>query len=356
MDSGSDAGLDSLLAAWDGETVIVHADRPACAWIVIAIHSSRLGPATGGTRFQTYPDLTAAIADALRLAEGMTLKYAVAGFPRGGGKAVIAPRAPLDPAARADLLRRYGALLRSLGGLFATGPDVGTTAADMDVIAETGAPYVFSRTQARGGAGSSAPATALGVLVAIEAACRRLYGSEALSGRHVLVQGAGSAGAPLIELLLAAGATVSVSDVDPARVLRFAGGRGLRIIPPNEVYDTPCDIFAPCALGGILDQPTIRRLRARAVVGAANNQLATPEDAARLAARGILYAPDFAVNIGGAMAITGMEAMGWSPERAAAEVRAIGATLTRIFALAEESGITTEAAARQLARARLAGG
>jgi len=355
MRNGRDAGLDSLLAAWDGETVIVHADRPACAWIVIAIHSSRLGPATGGTRMQAYPDLTLTVTDALRLAEGMTLKYAVAGFPRGGGKAVIATGAPLDPAARTGLLRRYGALLQSLHGLFATGPDVGTNAEDMDVIAETGAPYVFSRTPARGGAGGSGPATALGVLAGIEATCRWLFGTTALGGRHVVVQGAGHAGAPLIDLLVAAGATVSVSDVDPDRTRRFRDQRALRIVPPDEVYDTPCDIFAPCAMGGVLDAHTIPRLRARAVVGAANNQLATMEDAERLRGRDILYAPDYAVNIGGAMAITGIEAMGWSAEQAAAEVRKVGATLTRIYELAAATGGTTEAAARRIAAERLAG-
>lgn len=346
--------MESLLTAWSGETVILRPDRPTRSWIVIAIHSSRLGPATGGTRLQSYPDLTAAVADALRLAEGMTLKYAVAGFPRGGGKAVIAVESPLAPAARAGLLRRYGALIQSLHGLFATGPDLGTSSADMDVIAETGAPYVFSRTPARGGAGGSGPATALGVLSAIEATCRWLFGDATLQGRHVLVQGAGSAGAPLIDLLLEAGATVSVSDVDPDRVRRCRDERGLRVVPPGEVYDTPCDIFAPCALGGVLDEHTIPRLQARAVVGAANNQLASPADAERLRARGILYAPDYAVNIGGAMAITGIEAMGWSVEQAAAEVRRVGATLTRIFELARDEGITPDAAARRLAHGRLA--
>jgi leucine dehydrogenase len=352
---GGDASMETLLEAWDGETVIVAADRPTQSWIVIAIHSSRLGPATGGTRLKTYPDLTAAVADALRLAEGMTLKYAVAGFPRGGGKAVIAVESPLAPEARAGLLRRYGALIQSLHGLFATGPDVGTSAADMDVIAETGAPYVFSCTPALGGAGGSGPATALGVLSAIEATCRWLFGDASLGGRHVLVQGAGNAGAPLIDLLIEGGATVSVSEVDPDRERRFRDERGLRVVPPDQVYDTPCDIFAPCAMGGVLDAHTIPRLRSRAVVGAANNQLATPEDAERLRDRGILYAPDYAVNIGGAMAITGIEAMGWSVERAGTEVRRVGATLTRIFELAQAEGITPDAAARRLARARLAG-
>jgi leucine dehydrogenase len=224
----------------------------------------------------------------------------------------------------------------------------------MDVIAETGSPYVFSRTPARGGAGGSGPATALGVLSAIRAACRWLFGEESVGGRHVLVQGAGSAGAPLIDLLVGAGAVVSVSEVDPLRERRFRDEHGIRVVPPDAVYDTPCDIFAPCALGGVLDQHTIPRLRCRAVVGAANNQLATPEDAERLHERGILYAPDYAVNIGGAMAITGIEAMGWSAERARAEVERVGATLTHILELAAAEGITPDAAARRLARARLA--
>jgi leucine dehydrogenase len=347
--------LESLIRQWDGESVVVRQDRETGAWIFIAVHSSLLGPATGGTRMRCYPRVADALEDALHLAAAMTYKYAVVGFPRGGGKAVICLPEGFDPAARPGLLRRYGSFLRQLGGLFSTGPDVGTSPADMDVIGETGAPYVFARTPARGGAGGSGPATALGVFVALQAAAERALGSPSLAGRRVLVQGAGSVGGALIERLVAAGAEVVWSDVDPAALERFRDGLGLPFVSPESVYDTPCDLFSPCALGGVLNEATIPRLRCRAVAGAANNQLATSEDAERLRARGILYAPDFVVSLGGSVAITGIEAMGWSRERAEEEVGRIGDTLRKVFARAEAEGITTDEAARRIARDRLAG-
>ena len=341
------------MTAWDGESILTRWDADSGAWIFVAIHSTRLGPASGGTRMASYPDRDAARRDAMRLAAGLTYKWAAAGFPRGGGKAVIAVPAGLSPAARRDLLRRYGSLVAELGGRFWTGADVGTSAEDMDIIAETGAPYVFSRTPAHGGAGGSGTWTALGVFAAMGSACQRLFGNPSLSGRRVLVQGAGSVGGPLIARLVEAGAAVSVSDVAPDATRRLSDLPGLAFVPPEEVFQTPCDLFAPCALGAVLNADTIPLLRCRTVVGAANNQLATPEDAERLRDRGILYAPDFVVNAGGATAITGMEAMGWSAERAEQEVLGIAATLSRVFALAEAEGITTDAAARRLAEERL---
>jgi len=257
---------------------------------------------------------------------------------------------------REALLRRFGALVQDLAGLFWTGADLGTSAEDMDVIAETGAPYVFSRTPARGGAGGSGTWTALGVFVAMEMVCERMFGDRSLSGRCVLVQGTGSVGGALIERLVDARAAVSFSDVAPAGVRRYRDELGLPFVSPDAVFDTPCDLFAPCALGGVWTEATIARLSCRAVVGAANNQLATPEDAARLRARGILYAPDFVVNAGGAIAITGIEAMGWSPARAEQAVRGIAATLASVLDLAGALNITTDAAARRIAEERLAAG
>lgn len=337
------------MMGWDGESIVTRFDRDTGAWIFVAFHSSRLGPASGGTRMISYPNLEAARRDAMRLAAGMTYKWAAAGFPRGGGKAVIAAPAGLDPGAREGLLRRYGSLVHELAGRFWTGADAGTTAEDMDVIAETGAPFVFSRTPSRGGAGGSGPWTALGVYGAIETVCRRLFGEASPAGRRVLVQGAGSVGRPLIERLAAAQARVSFSDVSTDTCCGLPGA----FVAPEEVFATPCDIFAPCALGGVLNAETIPRLLCRAVVGAANNQLAEVEDAARLQSSGILYAPDFVVNAGGAIAITGIESLGWSVERAEKEVRGIAETLSRVFELAEAEGLTTEAAARRLAEKRL---
>ena len=345
--------MESLLREWDGESVILQYDRPTGAWIIIAIHSTRLGPATGGTRMKPYPGFQEALRDALRLAASMTYKFALANLPYGGGKAVIFLPLDFDPRERPDLLRRYGALIQQLGGSYRTGPDVGTSPADMDIIAETGAPHVFCRTPANGGAGDSGGATALGVFSGMQAVCEHLCGDVSLEGKRVLVQGAGSVGRPLIDLLREAGAEVVFSDVDQAIIRHFRDQLGLQFVPGKAVYDTPCDIFAPCALGGILNRETIPRLNCLAVAGAANNQLAEPADADRLRDRQILYAPDYVINIGGAMAITGIEAMGWSRAEADERVRSVRRTLRHIFHVAEAEGITTDAAAHRIAESRL---
>ncbi len=342
------------MKGWDGESLVTRRDVETNAWMFVALHSSRLGPSTGGTRMIPYDDLASARRDAMRLSEGMTYKWAAAGFPRGGGKGVIAAPPGLDVRARTGLLRRYGQLVKDLGGRFWTGADAGTSAADMDVISETGQPYVFSRTEANGGAGGSGPWTALGLFASLRTVGERLFGDSSLAGRRVLVQGAGSVGRPLIERLAAAGAQVSFSDIEPeaARLLESAG-IAAAYVPPERLFDAPCDVFAPCALGAVLNADTIPRLRCRAVLGAANNQLAEPADAERLRAAGILYAPDFVVNAGGAVAITGIEALGWTREKAEREVEGIAGTLSGILDLAERDGITTEAAARRIAARRL---
>jgi len=351
------ASLESVLAGWDGEGVLLHRDPPTGAWIVVALHSTRLGPAAGGTRMKPYPDLAAAVRDAQRLASGMTLKLAVTGLPYGGGKAVIAPPPGLDPAARPDLLRRYGALVAGLRGLFVTGPDVGTSPPDMDLIGEAGAPYVFGGTPAAGGSGNSGHPTAIGVLAGMRATCERLFGDAALAGRRVVVQGAGSVGGALIALLRAEGADVLFSDVDEGTIRRLRDEQGVPFVHGEAVYEAPCDVFAPCALGGVLSAQTVPRLQCRAVVGSANNQLADEaEDAARLHARGILYAPDFVVNVGGAMALLGRELLGWSEGEAERRIAGtVAGTLREVYALAAERDIATDAAARALAGRRLAG-
>jgi glutamate dehydrogenase/leucine dehydrogenase len=348
--------LESLLREWDGETVVIHHDKASGATIIIAVHSSQLGPATGGTRMKVYPSLTEAVQDALRLAAGMTFKFAVPGIGRGGGKAVIALPADFDPQLRPGLLRRYGALVRQLNGLYYTAPDVGTSSADMDIVAETGSPYVFGRTPAAGGMGDTGPITAWGVFAGIQVVCEQLFGEAALTGRRVLVQGTGKVGGTLIELLRSAGAEVLFSDVREAAIQRYRDEMGLAFIPAEAVYATGCDIFAPCALGGVLNEGTIAQLNYRAVAGAANNQLATAEDAERLRARGILYAPDYVINAGGAIGGIGIEVGGWSYTHAEEQVAAqIQGALRRIFTIAAEEGVTTDTAARRLAEERLGG-
>lgn len=348
--------MESLIKNWSGEEVIIRHDKPTGAWIFIAVHSTRLGPAAGGTRMKSYPAPEAALHDVLRLAEAMTYKFAVPGFARGGGKAVIHLPDAFDPNLRPDLLRRYGGLVNQLHGLYFTGPDVGTSSVDMDIIAETGAPYVFGRTPEAGGAGDSGPITALGVFAGIQVVCERLFASSSLMDRRILVQGAGSVGRTLMDLLQAAGAEVWFNDIDESVICRFRDERGFHCVPVESVYQTECDIFSPCALGGILNATTIPRLKCKAVAGGANNQFSGPENVELLHNRGILYAPDYVINAGGAIGIPGIEALGWSKERAEKEVvGSIQGALRRIFDMSTSMGITTDAAARRLAEERLSG-
>jgi len=341
---------------WGGEEVVERLDAETGTRIFVALHSSRLGPPTGGTRMMSYADPASARRDAMRLAEAMTYKWAAADFPRGGGKAVLSIPPGLPPEARPGLLRRYGSLLAELSGRFWTGGDVGTSSRDMDVIAETGAPYVFSRTPERGGAGGSGGWTALGVFAGVEAVCERLFGDPSPRGRRVAVQGAGSVGGALVEKLAASGARVVVADPDEGLVRGLSERLGVERRGPSELLETPADLLAPCALGGVLDSVSIPRLAVRAVAGAANDQLASADDAELLRRSGVLYAPDFVVNAGGAVAITGIESLGWTLERARQAVRGIGDTLRLVFARAEADGVTTDAAARRLAEERLSAG
>jgi len=349
--------VESLLREWNGETVIVRFDKPTGAWIFIAIHSTRLGPAAGGTRMKSYPDVQEALQDALRLAEGMTYKLAVSGMPFGGGKTVIAIPQDFDRQSRPALLQRYGELVHQLGGLFITGPDVGTSSVDMDIIAETGSPHIFGRTQAVGGAGSSGPATALGVFAGIQTACEKIFGERSLKERRVLVQGVGSVGGALIEYLSSTGAEVMFSDVDEGAIHHFRDELGLHFVPTEAVYTAECDIFAPCALGGVLNINTIPKLKCRVVAGGANNQLAEPKDAERLQSRSILYAPDYVINIGGAIFLIRMEMYGWTQEQTEKEVtEGVRRALRQIFDLAAKEGITSEAAAIRVAEEKLSAG
>jgi leucine dehydrogenase len=206
---------------------------------------------------------------------------------------------------------------------------------------------------AAGGAGTTGPDTAVGVYHGIRAAVEHAFGSPDLAGRSVVIQGVGGVGGVLARMVAADGATVVVSDIDGARAAQLAAETGARVSAPDLVLSEPCDVLAPCALGGILDATTIPKLRCRIVAGAANNQLATPEDAAQLQAAGILYAPDFVINAGGVLHVLGLEMEGWSQERLDDALRGIGRTLTEIFRTADREGLSTEAAAERLADERI---
>jgi leucine dehydrogenase len=344
--------LEDLIQEWDGEEVVAHFDHPSGSWMFVCLHSTRRGPAGGGTRIKAYPTPGDALEDAMRLASGMTLKMAAADLPFGGGKAVLSVPSVPEGDERRRLLLRYADLVASLGGNYRTGPDVNTTSADMDVIGER-TPYVYCRTEEHGGSGDPGPYTARGVFHGIRASVRHALGQPELEGRTMFVQGVGDVGARLVELLAEAGAHVLVSDVADERARTVASHTGATIVPPDEAIGVECDVYAPCALGATLSAESIPRLRCRVVVGSANNQLAEPEDAERLRAAGILYAPDFVVNAGGVLYAWGVETLGWTPEEVEARLAGIGDALGEIFARSDAEGITTEEAAERIARSRL---
>ncbi len=344
-----------LLRAWDGEEVAVRFDRATDAWMLVCVHSTRLGPAAGGTRMKTYADPQDALRDGLRLAAAMTSKNAVAGLPLGGGKAVIAvPEIPSGHARR-ELLLRYADLVDALDGSYVTACDMNTSEVDMDVVAER-TRHVMGRTVQGGGSGSSAPSTAAGVFHGIRAAVAHVFGGGDLRGRSVLVQGVGAVGHRLGRLLADAGADVSVADLDEGRAERVAAELGGRAVPAPEALATPCDVLSPCATGGVLNEDTIPTLACRIVAGAANNQLGVPEDAERLAARGILYAPDYVVNAGGIIHLASLELLGEDEAARDRRVAGIADTLTECLRRAEAEGISPGAAAERMVADRLAAG
>ena len=344
--------FDELLETWDGETAVIHRERESDAWIFVCLHSTRLGPAGGGTRMKVYGSAAEALEDAMRLSAAMTRKLAVAGLPFGGGKAVIAVREIPSGEKRRALFLRYADLVASLGGTYRTSSDMNTGEADMDVIGER-TEYVFGRSLEAGGSGNPAPPTAVGVYRGIRASLAHVFGSDDLGGRKVVVQGAGGVGSPLAEQLANAGVSVVVADLDPARAHATARRVGGTAIAADDVFETDCDVYAPCAIGGVLSAETVPRLRCRIVAGSANNQLAEPEAAELLRARGILYAPDYVINAGGAIALVGLEQLGWSKSDLDAALARIGETLREIYQRADERGISTAAAADVLAEERL---
>jgi leucine dehydrogenase len=318
---------------------------------IIAIHSTDLGPATGGLRMWTYDSEEDAIMDALRLARGMTYKYAAAGINLGGGKAVIIG----DPRTQKTegLLRAMGRFIQSLHGEYQTGEDVGITLEDLEVI-HGECDHVVTLPEHAGGAGPIGPATAHGVLEAMKACCEAVFGSPALKGRRVAVQGLGAVGWPALELLARAGAKVVVADIDRAKVDRARKELGVRAVAPDEIAAQPSDIFGPFALGAVIDDGSIPRLRCKIVCGSANNQLAEERHGDQLDQRGILYAPDYIANAGGTIFDTDrLQKGGFNRERAMRNVTRIGDRMRELIALARREQIPTYRAADRLAEERL---
>ena len=350
-----------LIEAWPGNGVFVHHDQPTGTWIFIAIHSAALGMPLGGSRMKSYASKRDAVTDAMRLAAGMTAKWAGLDMPFGGAKAVLMVSRPIEGTERRELFLRYGALIDSLAGAYATGADLGTGPADMATIAEK-TKYVFGVDFETGEPTDPGPFTALGVFEGLRAAVEHVFdgaseSKNALDGRSVLIQGLGGVGAPLARRLHAHGATLLLSDLDETKAAALAEELGGRAVLPDDALGTDCDVFAPCATGGILNAESIPRLACRVVAGSANNQLGEDADAARLDARGILYVPDYIINAGGAMALPLM-AQGLS-EQAALEARVagLGETVRQTLDEAREAAITPlEAAERRVTRRLAAAG
>ncbi len=299
-----------------------------------------------------YDEPRAALRDALRLARAMTYKAAVADLPLGGGKGVImAPPLGLSAARRRDVLLDFADTVEALGGLYITAEDVGTGSRDMSVIAERTA-HVAGLARRRGGSGDPSPFTALGVETAVRACCKRVFGSDSLRERTIAVIGLGHVGSRVAKRCAQAGARLLVSDVDEGK-RRLAEELGAQWIGPGPALEAEVDVLAPCALGGLFDEETVPRLRCRIIAGAANNQLAEDHIADVLAARQILWAPDFVVNAGGLINIA-EEVGGYDPAAARRRVRGIAETLRQIFDDAAAMGATPLTAAMELARGRLA--
>jgi len=319
---------------------------------IIAIHSTQLGPATGGLRMWPYATEDEAIIDALRLARGMTYKYAAAGVNLGGGKAVIIGDPKHDKTEA--LFRAFGRFLDQLGGEYMTGEDVGTTLADMETIfTETN--YVVTLPVHCGGAGDIAPATAQGCVMATKACARRVWGTDVLKGRRIALQGLGAVGYNALRLLVKEDAQVIVTDVDPQKVKAAVTEFDVSAVPPSDIYRQDVDIFAPYALGAVINDQTIPLLRAKIVAGSANNIFAEDRHGDELERRGIVYAVDYIANSGGTIFDTDrLRKGGFQPVRAWANVNKIYERVEEVFRLADRDHISYYAAADRLAEERIA--
>jgi leucine dehydrogenase len=342
--------LFGQLQAHDYGEVHFKFDKATQLRAIIAVHDSRLGPALGGCRFIQYDTEESALVDALRLARGMTYKAALAGLAHGGGKSVIIrPRGSFD---RVALFHAFGKFVDDLGGHYITAEDSGTGLEDMEVI-RTVTKHVTGVDISHGGSGDPSPFTALGVRRGIEACVKHRLGRESLEGIHVAVQGVGHVGYHLCKELHAAGAKISVADIDPLKAERAQREFGAAAVALDRIFEVDCDVVAPCALGSALNDQTIARIKAKIVAGAANNQLAEPRHGDDLHARGIAYAPDYAINAGGLVNVA-QEVKGYDARLAREKTLKIYDTIYEILERARKMGSPTHKIADMLVEERLA--
>ncbi len=338
------------LADHDFGEVHLKRDKSSSLQAIIAVHDTRLGPALGGCRFIHYASESEALIDALRLARGMTYKAALAGLDHGGGKAVlIRPRTQFS---RTALFTSFGRFVEDLRGHYITAEDSGTSIEDMEVVRHV-TKYVTGVAVEHGGSGDPSPFTALGVRRGIEACVKFALGRDTLSGLHVAVQGVGHVGYHLCRELYSAGVQLTVADIDPLRAERAQREFEAKIAPLDEIFAINCDVFSPCALGSALNATTIPRLRCRIVAGAANNQLAEPTMGLDLMHRGILYAPDYAINAGGLVNVA-QEVVGYDSDKARTRTLKIYDTILEIAERARRAQFPTNVIADKMVEERLA--
>lgn len=334
----------------DHEEVIYCHDKNVGLKAIIAIHNTALGPALGGTRMWNYKTEEDALIDVLRLSKGMTYKASAAGLNLGGGKAVIIG----DPKTQKSegLFRAFGQFVNSLNGKYITAEDVGTCVTDMEYIfMET--PWVTGIPKAFGGSGDPSPYTAHGVLMGIKASAKEKFNTDSLKGMRIAVQGLGNVGTNLVKYLIEEGAKVTVADIDSAKVKLHVDQYGVQSTDPEQIVYTECDIFAPCALGAVINDNTINKLKCKVVAGGANNQLAEPKHGDQLKELGILYAPDYVINAGGLMNVF-VELEGYSQERAFDKTKRVYDNLMKVFAIAKKENIGNHTAADHVAEERMA--
>jgi leucine dehydrogenase len=340
--------------AFAHEEVVIRRGRRSGLPLIVAIHSRALGPAVGGCRLRHYDSWRDGLADALRLSEAMTYKAAVAGLDFGGGKSVIALDKDTELTAdrRRSALEDLGELIASFDGSYRTGPDIGTGPQDM-VVLKRFSPYAYCTPEEHGGTGNSGAPTAAGVLAALRAGARHVFGDASCAGRTVVISGYGSVGGGVAAGLAAEGAHVVVSDVERSRK-DDALARGYGWVEPDEALSAPADILVPAAVGGVLNDETVPRLAAPLVVGPANNQLTDESVADALAERGIVWVPDYVAGAGGIVYVLSRESEDYGHEAAGKRVEGIGDTVSHVLDVARSTGVTPLRAARQIAERRLA--
>ncbi|TCJ16444.1 Glu/Leu/Phe/Val dehydrogenase [Rubrobacter taiwanensis] len=337
------------LAEYRYEQLVFCHDKSTSLRAIIAIHDTTLGPALGGCRMWPYRSEEEAVVDALRLARGMTYKAAASGLNLGGGKSVIIGDSRTDKSEA--LLRSFGRYIETLGGRYITAEDVGTSLEDMAYI-QIETSHVVGVDRASGGSGDPSPFTALGVLQGMKACVEEVFGETSLEGRTVAVQGVGNVGYPLCRMLHEEGASLIVTDVNREAVERAVRDFGAKPVDPEEIFSISCDIFAPCALGAVINDETVPKLRCRIVAGSANNVLLEPRHGEALAERGILYAPDYVINAGGLINVAD-ELEGYSAERARKRVLRIYDSVKSIIRISKRDSVPTHLAADTMALERI---